>query len=164
MVTGTTTCSPTASVRVSLARHGMGLGATATSDALGELTSSAPHSSPRGRRSGPDRDSRTPAEPRRDARTRSAGGTVTVNAWRTGRGPVTWTTRLVCWPGGTGTRTTPPAGDCLASRPSFDTTRRLRARTQRPDGPLDEVSRMVTVFVAGDSVQVSAGDLALAPT
>jgi hypothetical protein len=35
---------------------------------------------------------------------------------------------------------------------------------QRPDGPLAEASRMVTVFVAGDSVQVTAEDLALAPT
>src|SRR5215469_16479514 len=163
MVTGTTVCSPSVAIRVSFARHGMGLGATATSDDSGELTLSAPHSGPRGRRSGLDSDSRTPPGPRRDERTRSAGGTVTVNAWRMGCAPVTWTTRLVCLPGGTGTRTTPPSRDCLAGCPSLDTTRRPRARIWRPDSPLAEVSRMVTVFVAGDSVQVSADGIALAP-
>src|SRR5690348_7545986 len=153
MVTGTTACSPSAAVRVSLVRHGMGLGATATSDAPGELTRSAWHCRPRGRRTGLDSDSSTPPRLRRDARTRSAGGTVTVNAWRMGRGPVTWTTRLVCLPGGTGTRTTRPSSDGLVGCPSLDTTTRLRARIQRPDGPLAEASRMVTVFVAGDSAQ-----------
>ena len=160
MFTGVTARSPSRAVNLSRARQRTGLLATATSAEAGKLIVFVPHSGPLGRwRSGLDARISSPRESGRDTTTRSRGGTVTVSVRRSDCGPFTKTTRRVRWPGGTGIRALPPAGEvlrrCLV--PFSDTTRWLSATTWRPDGPAPGVSLMVTVFEAGDSAHTTPG-------
>ena len=107
-------------------------------------------------RSGLDTETSTPDAAYRDRVTRSARGMATVSVRCSGRGPSTWTCSRIRVPGGTGTRTAAPSGDCLAG-PAPDTTRWLRARIRWPSGPLPGVSRTATVFEAGDSAHATPG-------
>ena len=72
-------------------------------------------------------------------------------------GPVSWTTRVVRAPAGTGTRIVAPAADQWPAgpAPSSDTATRLRASTCSPAVPAGDVTRIVTVFEAGDSTHPS---------
>ena len=140
MVTGTTACSPSVAVSLSLVLHTSGLLATATCDWSGKLTPSMPHSGLCARCNGLDSESSNPPERRPDAVTRSAGGTVTVSVCSDGCGPCTRTSSRVCLPGGTGTRTRTPSADRLpwCPCPFSVTVRWLRATIWRPEHRLWE--------------------------
>src|SRR5450755_733542 len=165
MVTGTTACSPSAAVSLSLVLHTSGLLATATCDWSGKLTSSMPHSGLCARCSGLDSESSNPPERRPDPVTRSAGGTVTVSVRPDGCGPCTRTSSRVCLPGGTGTRTLRPSADRFpwCTCPFSVTVRWLRATIWRPDAPPLGISRTVTLFEARDSTHVTPGASAATP-
>ena len=70
-------------------------------------------------------------------RIRGRGGAVTVTVLVSGCGPVSWTSRVVGAPGGTGTWTVPPAADqCPAGPwPASDSATGLRARSCFPAVP-----------------------------
>ena len=84
-----------------------------------------------GGRSGLDMSTRHWPEAPRDATSRNGGGTATVTVRVSGCGPVSWISRLVRLPGGTGIRTIRPAADERSGCPSpgADTASRLWART-----------------------------------
>ena len=90
-------------------------------------------------------------------RIRGGGGALTVTVLVSCCGPVSWTTRVVRAPAGTGTRTVAPTADqCPAGpSPSSDTATRLWARSCFPAVPAGDVTWIVTVFEAGDSTDPS---------
>src|SRR6516225_2345609 len=152
IVIGTAACSPSCAVSCSWAWHAAALSDTASCDGATRLTSSVPHSTGGGPgRSGPDVYTSHRPVPAPDATIRG-GGTLTVSVVVSGCGPVSWTSRLVCPPAGTGTCTVPPAADQRSVCPLrfSDTASRLWARTCRPAVPAWGVTRIVTVLEAGE--------------
>src|SRR6185437_14049013 len=112
IVTGTTRCSPSRPVSCSVAGQAFALSATATCDDATKLTLSVPHSSCAGPgRSGPEVYTSHRPELAPDETTRSGGGVVTVTVLVSGCGPLSFTTRLIRPPAGTGTRIVPPPAD-----------------------------------------------------
>jgi hypothetical protein len=81
------------------------------------------------------------------------------------RGPVSWTSRLVREPAGTGTRAVPPATDqrSVCPLPFSHTASRLWARTWRPAGPAWAVTRIVTVFEAGEKAHATRSGTGAGP-
>ena len=76
--------------------------------------------------------------------------------------PVSWTSRRVRPPADTGTRTVPPAAD-QRPVPFSDTASRLWARTCRPAVPAWEVTRIVTVFEAGEKTHATLSGTGAGP-
>src|ERR1700722_15290938 len=158
MVTGTTACSPSCAVSRRLPAHAVAPSATASCEEATMATVSVPHSTC----AGPACNglevypSHRPALVPED-RMRGAGGALTVTVLVSCCGPVSWTTRVVRAPGGTGTRTVAPAADQCppGAPPSSDTAPRLRARICFPAVPAGDVTWIVTVLEAGDSTHPS---------
>src|SRR5271170_454182 len=157
IVTGTTACSPSCAVSCNWAWQAAALSDTATCVGATRLTSSLPHSAWAGpARSGLDVHTSHRPESAADVTIRSGCGTLTVSVLVSGCGPVTWTSRLVRLPAGTGTCTctcaAPPGAD-QRPPPFSDTASRLWARTCRPavpSVPSGGATRIVTVFEAGE--------------
>jgi hypothetical protein len=157
-VTGTAACSPSRAVRCSRARQAVALSDTATCDGATRATLSVPHSIPaRAGRCGADIQTSHRPKPAPEATIRSSGGALTVSILVSGCGPVSRTSRLVRAPAGTGTCTVPPACDQrpVCPSPVSDTASRLRASTCRPAVPAGAVTRIVTVFEAGDNAHAT---------
>ena len=154
-MTGTAACSPSCAVSRSGPWQAAALSDTATCDGAGELTSSVPQRASGGPgRSGLDVHTSHRPEPAPDVTIRSGAGAVTVSVLVSGCGPVSRTTRLVRPPAGTGTCTVPPAAD-QCPPPFSETASRLWARTCRPAVPAGEVTRIVTVFEAGEKTHAT---------
>src|ERR1700754_1334568 len=153
IVTGTTRCSPSRPVSCSVAGQAFALSAIATCDDATKLTLSVPHSSCAGPgRSGPEVYTSHRPELAPDETTRSGGGVVTVTVLVSGCGPVSFTTRLVRPPAGTGTCIVPPPADQRPVCPlaCSDTASWLCASTRWPVVPAGDVTRIVTVSETGE--------------
>ena len=122
------------------------------------MTLSVPHSTWGGpARSGSDVYTSHRPELAPDATTRGGRGVLMVSVLVSDREPVSWTSRRVRPPADTGTRTVPPAADqrSVCPLPFSDTASRLWARTCWPAVPACGVTRIVTVFEAGEKAHAT---------
>src|SRR5580700_1563446 len=158
IVTGTTACSPFCAVSCNWVWQAVGLSDTATCDGATKPTWSVPHSTWGGpARSGSDVYTSHRPELAPDATTRSGRGVLMVSVLVSDCDPVSWTSRRVRPPADTGTRTVPPAADQrpVCPSPFSDTASRLWARICWPAVPACGVTRIVTVFEAGEKTHAT---------
>ncbi len=166
MVTGTAACSPSCAVSRRLPAHAVAPSVTASCAEATMVTVSVPHSTCAGpARNGLEVYTSHRPELVPEDKIRGAGGALTVTVLVSCCGPVSWTTRVVRAPGGTGTRTVAPAADQWPAGPppSSDTAIWLRARTCSPAVPAGDVTWIVTVFEAGDSTHPSRSGTGAGP-